>query len=311
MVTPAPPRSRHGNRTTALRWARLLRDLGHDVTVTSSYRSQRCDLLVALHARRSAGSVERFRQRHPVAPVVLALTGTDVYGDIHSSDDARRALELATRLVVLQPLALGELPRPLRARAHVVYQSATAPASPGASRPDRFEVVVLAHLRDVKDPRLAAQATRLLPAGSTVTVTHLGAALDTRLGEWARLETARNPRFTWEGDLPRWRALRRLARSRLMVLTSRAEGGANAVSEALAASVPVLATRIPGTVGLLGPEYPGYFEVGRADELAALLARAEGEAAFYRRLQEHCRALEPLVDPARERQAWAGLLASL
>ena len=310
-MTPAPPRSRHGNRTTALRWARLLRDLGHDVVVTTSYRAQRCDLLVALHARRSADSVQRYRLRHPAAPVVLALTGTDVYGDIHTSDDARRALELATRLVVLQPLAVSELPPNLHERARVVYQSATAPPSPGRPRRDRFDVVVLAHLRDVKDPRLVAEATGLLPAGSAVTVTHLGAALDARLGEWARQETARNPRFAWEGEMPRGQALRRLARSRLMVLTSRAEGGANAVSEALAASVPVLATRIPGTLGLLGSDHPGYFEVGRADELAALLQRAEEDEAFYERLQEHCRALAPLVEPARERQAWADLIASL
>lgn len=96
-----------------------------------------------------------------------------------------------------------------------------------------------------------------------------------------------------------------------MVLTSRAEGGANALSEALAASVPVVSSRIPGSVGILGEDYQGYFRVGRADELAALLHRAEQDADFLGRLQAACAALRPLVSPARERQAWADLLAAL
>jgi len=37
MVTPAPPGSRHGNRTTACRWARILRRLGHPVTVRQEW----------------------------------------------------------------------------------------------------------------------------------------------------------------------------------------------------------------------------------------------------------------------------------
>ena len=311
VVTPAPPTSRHGNRTTALRWARLLRELGHRVTVTESYQDQRCDVLVALHARRSAASVERFHQRRPEAPLVLALTGTDLYGDIGRAAAARRSLELATRYVVLQRLAVDELPPHLRGRAHVIHQSARPPQSPPVPRRGSFEVVLLAHLREVKDPRLAAAATRLLPSGSAVTVVHVGMALEPGLEEWARAETASNPRYRWRGEVPHWQAIGLLARSRLMVLTSRAEGGANAVSEALAASVPIVSSRIPGSVGILGEDYPGYFEAGRAEDLASLLERAETEAGFYGRLRSACEALRPLVSPARERQAWADLLASL
>ena len=73
IVTPAPPRSRHGNRVTALRWSRILRGLGHRVTVDQHYSGQNCDVLLALHAKRSADDIERFRKLWPNSPLVLAL----------------------------------------------------------------------------------------------------------------------------------------------------------------------------------------------------------------------------------------------
>jgi len=311
LVTPVPPGSRRGNRVTALRWARILRDLGRRVVVAEEYRGQRCDLLVALHALRSAPSVERYRSAHPDAPLVLALTGTDLYGSLHTDPEARRSVDLATRLVVLQPLGVAELPKAARARARVIYQSVPAPRSRAAPRRDRFEVCVLGHLRPVKDPFRTAQAARLLPATSRLLVLHLGAALSPEMAEQARAEAAVNPRYRWLGEVPRGRALRLLGRCRLLVLTSEMEGGANAISEALAVSVPVLSSRIAGSVGLLGADYPGYFPVGDTAALARLLERAESDADFYRAIQEWCAGLRPLVDPARERQSWAELLAEL
>jgi putative glycosyltransferase (TIGR04348 family) len=311
LVTPAPPGSRQGNGVTARRWAGILRDLGRRVRVVQEYRGQPCDLLVALHALRSAPSVERYLAAHPGAPLVVALTGTDLYGSIHTHEAARRTLALATRLIVLQPLGAAELPAEVRDKVRAIYQSVPAPRVRPAPRRAHFEVCVLGHLRPVKDPFRAALAARLLPPASRLRVLHLGAALSADMAEQARTEAAANPRYRWLGEVPRWRALRVLARCRLLVLTSELEGGANAVSEALAASVPVVSSRIAGSVGLLGEDYPGYFPVSDTAALARLLERAETDADFYRVLSDWCARLAPLVDPARERQSWADLLQEL
>ena len=174
-----------------------------------------------------------------------------------------------------------------------------------------FETVVLGHLRPVKDPLRAAAAARLRPASSRLRVLHAGAALSPAMAAAARREQARNPRYQWLGPLPRWRALRLLARARLLVLSSKMEGGANVVSEALACSVPVLSSRIAGSIGILGSDYPGYFEVGDTRGLAHLLARAEDDPAFLNDLRRRGRSLAALVSPVREREDWRRLLREL
>lgn len=311
LITPAPPGSRKGNRVTALRWGRLLRQLGHRVAIQHEYNDESADLLIALHARRSFPAVEWFGRLYPDRPVVVALTGTDLYDEIHTDKTAALALEKATRLVVLQPLGIEEVPKTLRSKVRVIYQSTVAPRTDRAPRTGTFEVCVLGHLRPVKDPFRTAQAARLLPPSSRIRVLHLGAALDGDMDRQARREAAGNPRYRWLGDRPRWQALRVLARCRLLVQSSRLEGGANTISEAIAAGVPVLSSHIPGSVGILGADYPGYFPVGDTQALAALLHRAETDAGFYAELKAWCRRLRPLVNPARERAAWRLLLGEL
>ncbi len=311
LVTPAPGRSRGGNRVTALRWTRLLRGLGHRVDLATEYRSARCDVLVALHARRSFPSIERFHRDHPDRPVVLALTGTDLYGDLRVDPQAQRALEVAARVVLLQPLGLDELPDPIRTKARVIYQSATPPHGRHGPQRGVFEVCVLGHLRPVKDPLRAAAASRLLPVSSRIQITHVGAALTPEMKAAARAEAAANPRYHWLGELPRWKGQRVLARSRLLVLSSQMEGGANVISEAVVAGVPVVASRIPGSIGLLGEEYPGYFPVGDTEALARLLRRAETAPEFYEWLRVWCAGRASLFDPERERESWARLIGEV
>lgn len=309
VVTPAPAGSRKGNRVTAVRWGRLLRELGHRVALAEEYRGQRADVLIALHARKSAGSVEGYCERCPGAPLVVALTGTDLYADLAHTAEARRSLELADRLVVLQPLAVEELPVAVQGKARVIYQSVPA-LSPVPRRP-AFDVCVIGHLREVKDPFRTALAARELPATSRIRIVQVGGALDPEMAAQAREEQRLNPRYRWVGEVSRPRALRLLGGSRLLALTSKLEGGANVISEAVALDVPVISSRIAGSVGLLGADYPGYFPVGDTVALTELLTRAERDADFLGDLTRHCRALRPLFTPAAEREAWRRLLAEL
>ena len=311
LVTPAPSGSRKGNRVTAERWAGLLRELGQQVRVAEEYHGQRCDVLIALHAFKSYPSIRRFRDERRDDPLVLCLTGTDLYGDIHSRPEARASLELATRLVVLQPLGLDELPEPLRGKTRVIYQSVPMPSISVPPRRDVFEVCVLGHLRPVKDPLRTACAARLLPASSRVHVLQVGGALSEEMAEQARAEEAANPRYRWLGERPRGQALRLLARCRLLALTSKLEGGANVISEAIALGVPVVSSRIAGSLGLLGADYPGYFPFGDTQALADLLRRAETDTDFYDALCTRSAQRRPLFEPARERQSWYELLSEL
>src|SRR5687767_6917071 len=275
LVTPAGPGTSNGNRHTALRWAAFLRQAGHRVAVSVEWPGDGANAMLALHARRSYESIRRFSGK---GRLLVALTGTDVYRDIRTSAEARESLELADRLIVLQPKAAEELPDTLRHKVRVVVQS-SATRLRHAPVKGTFRVCVIGHLREEKDPMRTLLALPLLPE-SRLEVVHLGAALERSLEERARQAMLGEPRYRWLGAVPHGRALRWLASSHAMVISSRLEGGANVVCEALRIGVPVLASRIPGNVGLLGERYPGYFPVGDEQRLARLLDRTATDAAF-------------------------------
>jgi putative glycosyltransferase (TIGR04348 family) len=311
IVCPAPPGTLYGNRITAERWARILRQLGHGAAIGATYNGEGCDLLLALHARKSAQAVFDFARRHPDRPVIVALTGTDVYRDIHRSRAAQRAMEIATRLVVLQELAIGEVDGRLRYKARVIHQSVERTPKPANRPKDGFQIVVAGHLRNVKDPFRAAMAVRSLPACSRIRVLHAGAALTGQMARRVESEQQRNPRYCWLGEIPRWRVRRLIASSHVMVLSSRMEGGANVISEAVVDGTPVVASRIPGSMGLLGADYPGFYPFGETDALRCLLLRAESDSAFYEELLWHAERVSPLFRPEHERSAWRDLLGEL
>ena len=312
LVTPAARGSRSGNRVTAVRWARILRDLGHRVRVREAFDGGDPDLLVAVHAYRSAASVARFRERFAARPVVVLLAGTDVYRFQQSHREQTVAcMRAADRLVGLHDRVARDVPADLAPRVRVIHQSA-APL-PGPRRPSRrhVDVCVVGHLRDEKDPLRAALAARRLPAESRIRILHLGRAHDERHAAAAREEMAANPRYRWLGEVARGEVRRRFARCHAMVISSRMEGGANVVSEAVVAGLPVLASHVPGNVGLLGGRHPAYYPVGDEDALAALLLRAERDPAFLERVLESQAQRAPLFDPRREHAAWEALLGEL
>ncbi|MGI8540278.1 MAG: selenoneine biosynthesis selenosugar synthase SenB [Rubrobacteraceae bacterium] len=307
LTTPAAPGSRHGNRATAERWTAFFRRMGHSVSVEEEWTDGDADMMVALHARRSHPSIRRFAAAHPNRPLIVAFTGTDLYRDIHTDGDAQKSLELATRLVVLQEAGILELDPRLQRKTSVVRQSAESfrREEPDA---DAFEVCVVGHLRDEKDPFRAAVAADLLPTESRIRVVHLGGAREELFASKARSHMADNPRYRWLGEVSHERVREILARTRLLVQSSFMEGGANAVSEALAGGVPVIASHIPGNVGMLGEDYPAYFPAGDERHLARLLQRAESDPAFYALLEEKCAARRELFSPEREYAALERLL---
>ena len=265
--------------------------------------------MIALHAWRSADSIWNFRERYPDRPLIVGLSGTDVY-DYIDRDPAPtlRSLACADRLVALQELAGRRVPARFRGKVRVVHQSAVALPRVHLRQTGRFDVAVIGHLREVKDPFRAAKAARRLPASSRIRIVHLGAAETPQWAATARAETAANPRYVWRGDRPRADVRRLLCRARAMVLSSLSEGGANVISEAAAAGVPVLATRIEGSVGLLGRDYPGYFPVGDTEALAQLLNRIETDSAFLERLHRAIARRARLFRPALEKAAWRKLI---
>ena len=311
IVTPAEPGSRVGNRITALRQAALLRGLGHQVRVRAEYDDWPCDVLFALHARKSAAAIARSRREAPRRPIVLILTGTDIYQNLDSEPTALEALELADALGMLQARMLERIPAELRGKAHLVLQSAHPPEHLTAPDPEFFDVCVIAHLRPVKDPLLTARASRHLPASSLIRVRHVGRALDDAAREEVLREQRENPRFRWLGEKRHDETLAILSGSRLLSLTSKSEGGPAVLSEALACRIPILATRIPATEGLLGDDHPGLFPVGDERALAALLERSEAEPSFLAELRRKSEELSPAVSPEREVEELRKLLVAV
>lgn len=314
IVSPASARENNGNWQTASRWARFLRAV-HRVGIAGAWpgpdHGAAPDLMIALHARRSAASLAAFADAHPGRPAILVLTGTDLYRDIGIDPLARASLERADALVLLQAAGLALLPQPLRARARIIYQSAPSLRPVERSAAPRFaDICMVGHLREEKDPLTFIRAAAMVrhPAARLL---HIGGALDPRLGRAALEAQAANPRYRWLGALPHAAARQRLKRCRAMAIASTMEGGANVIIEAVTCGVPVLASDINGNRGMLGEDYAGYFAPGDAAALARLIDRIIGEPDFEALLLRQCAARAPLFAPAAEQAAVRDLVDNL
>ena len=312
LITPAGKQSQSGNRTTAVRWQRLLRALGHRVAVATDYDGAPADLMIAIHAWRSAGAIMDFRERFPKRPLIVALGGTDIntFQKTHP-ETTLKSMAIADALVGLHDRVCDAIPKRFCKKLHVIHQSAQPLTQRRAPAKRWFEVCVIGHLREEKDPLRTAEAAAMLPATSRLRVIHLGKAHDKAWAAAARREMRRNPRYLWRDEVPGWAVRREFARAHLMVLSSVQEGGANVIGEAIVAGVPVIASEIDGSVGLLGPNYQGYFPTGDTRALADRLARAETDRDYLRTLARQCRARAKLFRPAREKRAWRQLLAEV
>jgi len=310
IVTPATRDANTGNWHTAARWARLLRP-DYRVRVVQAWDGEPCDLLIALHARRSAASIAAFRAAHPHGALAVVLTGTDLYRDVPDGNaDALAALDAADRLVVLQELGVQALPPQHRGKATVIFQSARA-LKRGQRRRTTFDVAVVGHLREEKDPMLAMHAAMTLAPGSNVRVLHAGAALEPGYAAAARRTERRTTHYHWLGELPRARARQLMRQAALLLHPSRLEGGAQVVLEAIRSGTPVIVSDADGNLGMVGRGYPGVFPVGGVHAATTLIERAATDRAFLRRLASACRARAWLFDPKVERAAVQDLARTL
>ena len=310
IVSPALADANNGNWRTASRWQRFLAPL-YVTQVRAGWQGPADgDLLMALHARRSADSIERFRERWPAGPIALVLTGTDLYRDLDTDAQARHSLECASAIVVLQERGADRLDSASRARTRVIVQS--APALLAERSPGDPDFVAVGHLRPEKDPQTLWAAAQLLSADARPpTIAHIGGALDAALGDAAGATMAACPAYRWLGALSHAKTRRAIAGARALLHPSRIEGGANVIVEAVRSRVPVLASRIDGNFGLLGADYDGYFPAGDAASLAALMRRFVHDAGYAAHLAAQCAQREPLFRPAAERRAVRALVAEL
>lgn len=318
ITTPAAKGSTLGNRITAERYSKLFRILGHRVQIDKDLDQpsfvdspEKFDLLVALHAKHSSVAVKRFSTSLPGKPIVVVMTGTDLHRDMPRSRVSRNTLDRADCIVLLEPEGKQLLRRAHAQKCSVIFQSANPVTNPPSPMKRCFEVSMIGHLRPVKDPFLVVKATKFLPVESRIKIFHFGEALDKTMMKRALLESGRNPRYQWLGRRKFGATQRRLARSRLTLVTSIQEGAPSVISEAVVNGVPILATRIMATLGLLGGDYPGLFEVGDAQALAKKMFLAETDGDFYDQLCQQCAARKPQFSSAVELASWRRLIKEI
>lgn len=326
IAAPIRPSESSGNSVTATRWAGHLRRLGHDVQVVAIDEDEpdipadlaavlrSADVLIVLHARRSGPVIGWWTTHRSTDPIVVGLVGTDLYVDMPDDAATMASVDRADALIVLQTEAVERL-RGFDSRwadkALVIYQSVEQALPTRAPIEDEFRVVVLAHLREVKDPLLSARAARLLPPESRVVVQHAGRAFSEQWEQLARDESATNHRYVWHEELNPAAALELLASATVLACTSLSEGGANVVTEALALGIPVIGTRVDGNVGMLGRDHPGLFAVGDTAALAVLLDSLENDAAALADLTARSAERSTITRPEAEQAAFAELFARL
>ena len=309
IVTPYLADANNGNWRTAHRWAEFLAPR-YEAILQPEWQGHACDLLVALHARRSHESIARFAANFPSIPIVLVLTGTDLYRDIKDNPQARTSLDLAAALVVLQEDAIRFVPAAHRQKTHIVFQSAR-PLKPAVKSRGSLQCVMVGHLRPEKDPLTALRSLEYLDRSLPVHLLHIGRALDHQLGQAATLLAGRDRRYRWADALPHGLTRAAIKRAHLLIHPSLMEGGANVIVEALTAGTPVLASHMSGNIGMLGKDYPGYFEVGDAEGLAALIQQCLADANFYSRLNNAAKVRASLFQPEEESRKLRLLVSQL
>ena len=313
MVSASDAELNNGNWHTAHRWAKFLSS--HcDISVVNHWladpqtTSHAPQLMLALHARRSAPSIAAWAKAYPDKPLIVVLTGTDLYRDIEFDTSAQQSLALATHLVVLQSAGLASVPEALRSKTQVIYQSAPL-LKPAIKSKQKFRALMVGHLREEKDPLTFMKAALQTPEAD-IYFDQIGLALDPFFADEALATAQQSARYRWLGGLPRAVTRQHIKRAHVLVNCSKMEGGAQVILEAVQSGTPVLASRVDGNVGMLGDDYSGYFEWGNHAELAALVKRCAADQTFLEELKYQCLQRSPLFMPTQEKHLVINLVTS-
>ncbi|MEN9930623.1 MAG: hypothetical protein RL604_870 [Pseudomonadota bacterium] len=293
-----------------MRWQGFLKKLGHQVEISNHWSGENTDVLIALHAYRSHASIAQFRKIYPHRPIILIMTGTDLYRDMPSHPEVLKSMEMVDAIVILQSAALMMIPKHLQIKTHVIYQS-TKSVKRKVLLKKSFLISVIGHLRPEKDPFCTPESLKYLRPESKIQVLHLGKAMSPEMKSLAKAYNKELKNYQWLDELSHSETLQQLSRSHLMVISSLMEGGAHVVTEAIAIGVPVIASDIPGNRGLLGDDYPGYYPVGDAKALALMLQKAEFEPSFYKSLEAHIKKRVRYAQPSAEKRSIKSLTESL
>ncbi|MDB4397439.1 glycosyltransferase, partial [Akkermansiaceae bacterium] len=273
VASPYPLSELKGNSVTTDRIVAMLNEGGVEARGSHGNDGEPADILITLHAIKGAPAVFDFKKKTPNGRVIILLTGTDIYqGLAEVSQIGGDALQVADRIVVPQEAAIRKLPEKVRGKTVVIRPSLDPIAVKATPSQSPFVISVVGHLRPVKRPFLTIETLAQHPEWSDLEVWQIGQALDAEMRKTAEFWMEEDKRYRWCGGLPREESLALCAKSSLTINSSILEGGANAVLEAMTMGVPVLASRIEGNVGLLGDDYPGYFEDGEiAKALEAIM----------------------------------------
>lgn len=309
VASPYPLSELKGNSVTTDRIVSILNEAGIEARGSHGYDGKPADILISLHAVKGAPAVFDFQSQVPKGKVIVVLTGTDIYQGLpEGSKLGQDALVAADWIVVPQEAATWRLPKEVRKKTEVIRSSLDPIRIKATPSQSPFIISVVGHPRPVKRPFLTIETVARHPEWSDLEVWQLGQALDGESRKTAEAWVQKDERYRWFGGLPREESLAKCAESSLTINSSILEGGANAVLEAMTMGVPVLASRIEGNVGMLGNDYPGYFEKGELNEaLQTIIGNRMMLEDWVRMASKRL----PLFSRESETTSWLELLAKL
>jgi len=308
VCTGYPLDSPRGNTTTAFRIAERLQMAGHQATAMHTDTPPAADAQISLHALKTAAASAYFA-KHQSGKLFIRLTGTDINGGFEKNQSlSQQTIDLADKLIVTHPACLPQIPDRWQSKTVVIYPSVTMPELAVISSPTSPLFTCIGHLRPVKAPHLMYAAIQKIRQTNLAAIS-IGNAYDVTDGQQALLNTRHDDRYHWHAGCDRATALAWMKASLATINSSISEGGANTVMEAIQLRIPVLATDIPGNRGFLGDSYDGYFETGRADQLADLMRRCLDDSGFVERLKIQLDGQRPLFSIQRESEQLSKLIS--